>query len=151
MKNNLITLAAVAISAILGQSLLAQVPPDSLTNGLVAYYPLDGNANNASGHGINGLVYNVSPTTDRYGNSSGAMKFLGTNNSYIDFGAPAALQFTGDFTVTAWVNCSGGAVGNPRVFSYGADCGYELLTIESTSPRHFGINLSRSFQNRNFL
>ena len=141
MKTNLITLAAMVIATILGQSLSAQVPTDSLTNGLVAYYPLDGNANDASGHSINGVLHNVSPTSDRHGNSTGAVKFLGTNFSYIDFGAPAALQFRGDFTVTAWVNFSGGAAGNPRVLSYGADCGYELLTVESEFSRHFGVNL----------
>jgi|GEM_PF-2354978 len=141
MKANLITLAAAVISAILDQSSVAQVSPGSLTNGLVAYYPLDGNANDASGYGINGVAFNVFPTKDRFGNASGAVNFPGTKGSYIDFGAPAALQFTGDFTVTAWVNFSAGAEGNPRILSYGADCGYELLTGESTSPRHFGVNL----------
>ena len=68
------------------------------------------------------------------------MNFEPTKGSYVDFGSPASLQFTGDFTVTAWVNFSGGTL-NPRIFSYGADCGYELLTGETSSKRHFGLNL----------
>jgi hypothetical protein len=61
-------------------------PQGFITNGLVAYYPLDGNANDASGHGINGVLYNVSTTTNRLGQPSAAMSFQGTSGSYIDFG-----------------------------------------------------------------
>lgn len=112
-----------------------------LTNGLVAYYPLDGNVNDASGFGINGVMYNVSPTNNRFGQPSSAIMFQGTNGSYVDMGAPTSLQFTGDFTVTAWVVFSGGTL-NPRIVSYGADCGYELLTGEASSIRHWGVNLA---------
>ena len=108
---------------------------DNLTNGLVAYYPLNGNANDESGNGIDGVAYNVSPTTDRFGHPSAAMTFNGTN-SYVDFGAPASLQFTGDFTITAWVNFTGGSL-NPRVVSYGEAFGYELFTSDPSSTRRF--------------
>src|SRR6185295_19407876 len=74
---------ALAIAgALVGSIALAQGPPDNLTNGLVAYYPLDGNANDASGHGLNGVATNTSPTTDRFGTSSAAMSFQGNNQSY---------------------------------------------------------------------
>jgi hypothetical protein len=115
----------------------AQIPP---TNGLVAYYPLDGNVNDASGNGINGVAYNVSPTTDRLGQPSAAMLFRGTNGSYADLGAPLSLQFTGDFTVAAWVSFSGGTL-DPRIISYGADSGYELSTAGASSNRQFYVNL----------
>jgi hypothetical protein len=112
----------------------------NLTNGLVAYYPLDGNANDASGNGFNGVPYNVTPTTNRFGQASAAMSFDTNGGSYIDCGSPSLLQFTGDFSVTAWVNPSGGTL-NPRIVSYGADSGYELLTGQTTSNRNFGVNL----------
>ncbi len=39
-----------------------------LTNGLVAYYPFNGNANDESGNGNNGMVVgSVSPSSDRFG------------------------------------------------------------------------------------
>ena len=115
---------------------------DWITNGLVAYYPLDGNAYDASGHGINGVLHNVSPTTDRFGLPGAAMMFQGTNGSYVDMGAPASLQFTGDFTVTAWANFSEGTPAFPRIVSYGADCGYELLTGNTSPDRHWRANLA---------
>ncbi|MGA9778350.1 MAG: hypothetical protein ACLPRE_04365 [Limisphaerales bacterium] len=43
-----------------------------LTNGLLAYYPFNGNANDASGNGNNGVVYGATLTTDRFGMSNSA-------------------------------------------------------------------------------
>jgi len=55
----------------------AQVP---FTNNLVAYYPFNGNANDATGNGNNGIIIgDVVPATDRFGNASNAYHFDGTN------------------------------------------------------------------------
>ena len=43
-----------------------------LGDGLIAYYPFNGNANDESGNGNNGTVYGASLTTDRLGNPSSA-------------------------------------------------------------------------------
>ncbi len=51
---------------------------------LVAYYPLDGNAIDASGNGYDGILVNAVPDTDRFGNPTGCLYFDG--NSYIDLG-----------------------------------------------------------------
>ena len=53
--------------------LWAQIP----TNGLVAYYPFNGNANDASGNGNNGIVNGATLTTDRLGNMNSAYTFNG--------------------------------------------------------------------------
>jgi hypothetical protein len=42
-----------------------------LTNGLVAYYPFNGNANDASGNGYNGTAYNTTIVADYMGVSGG--------------------------------------------------------------------------------
>lgn len=47
----------------------------SLVNGLVAYYPFCGNANDQSGNGLNGVVNGATLTTDRFGNSNSAYMF----------------------------------------------------------------------------
>ena len=112
----------------------------SLTNGLVAYFPLDGDADDASGHGINGTLYNVAPATNRYGDPDRALAFFGTN-SYVDFGAPTSLQFIGNFTVSAWVKFNPDRL-DDRIWSYAGDGGYELLAGENSSTRHFGVNLA---------
>lgn len=74
----------------------------SLATGLILYYPLDGNANDASGNNLNGTVYGgVTAAADRFDNPTGAMKLNGTNG-YID--AADAIYFTGgDFTVSTWI------------------------------------------------
>src|SRR4051812_11874296 len=52
-----------------------------LTSGLVAYFPLNGNANDASGNGNSGTVIGLSTTADRFGNAGGA--FLFEKNGYL--------------------------------------------------------------------
>ena len=72
-----------------------------LTNGLVAYYPFNGNANDASGNGINGTVYGATLTTNRFGTPNAAYYFGGA--AYIT--APLNITvFGGDFTVSVWYN-----------------------------------------------
>jgi hypothetical protein len=72
-----------------------------LTNGLVAYYPFSGNANDATGNGHDGMVMGATLTTDRFGQSNSAYAFNGTN-SLIVVSNSAALQPTGDFTISVW-------------------------------------------------
>jgi hypothetical protein len=50
-----------------------------LTNGLVAYYPFDGNANDASGNGNNGTLFGSAALgADRFGNSNACLALPGT-------------------------------------------------------------------------
>jgi hypothetical protein len=55
-------------------------------SGLVASYPFNGNANDATGNGHNGLVNGAVLTSDRFGNPNSAYSLNGTN-SYIDLGS----------------------------------------------------------------
>ena len=48
-----------------------------LKDGLVAYYPFNGNANDESGNGNNGTVNGATLTTDRFGNTNKAYSFNG--------------------------------------------------------------------------
>ena len=48
-----------------------------LKDGLVAYYPLNGNANDESGNGNHVTVYGATLTTDRFGNTNKAYSFDG--------------------------------------------------------------------------
>jgi len=63
-----------------GAQLLPGSAPVSLSNGLVAYYPFNGNANDESGNGNHGTVNGATLTTDRFGNFSNAYSFNGTSN-----------------------------------------------------------------------
>jgi hypothetical protein len=77
-----------------------------LSDGLVAYYPFNGNANDASGNGNNGIVVGATLTADRFGNPNSAYSFNGTSD-YIRVPNSSSLQLTNDFTLTAWINCQG--------------------------------------------
>lgn len=109
--------------------------PFGVGQGLVAYYPFDGNVNDATGNGNNGTNYGAVLTNDRFGNANSAYQFDGAT-TYMDFGSPSDLAFTGDFTVAAWCNFSGGTE-NPRILSYGQPGGYELTTDGTGSTRSF--------------
>lgn len=81
--------------------------PDVPTDGLVAYYPFNGNADDASGHGNNGILsgQNVPvPTTDRKGCANSAYEFGGYyNRNWIRVPNSETLQFDKEFTVAFWI------------------------------------------------
>jgi hypothetical protein len=51
-----------------------------LTQGLVAYYPFNGNANDETGNSHNGTVNDATLTTDKNGNTNSAYSFDGVND-----------------------------------------------------------------------
>lgn len=63
--------------------LLNNFPLNTISNGLVAYYPFTGNANDSSGNGINGTIFGVTNTIDRFGNLNSAYNFNGINNNIL--------------------------------------------------------------------
>jgi hypothetical protein len=69
MKKMKKQLLLVVLSIVLMVNLYGQnVPSYMPTNGLVGYWPFNGNANDASGNGNHGIVYGASLATDRNGN-----------------------------------------------------------------------------------
>jgi len=73
-----------------------------LTNGLLAYYPFNGNANDASGNGNDGTVYGATLTTNRFGSSNAAYYFNGSS-AYITVPINSTV-FSNDFTASVWFN-----------------------------------------------
>jgi hypothetical protein len=71
------------------------------SNRLVAYYPFNGNADDASGNGNTGVVYGASLTGDRLGNPNKAYYFNGTD-AYIEVPYAAILDNPAAFTLAAW-------------------------------------------------
>ena len=73
-----------------------------LNTGLVAYYPFNGNANDASGNGNNGSpTPSVTYGVDRFGASSSAALFDGTTNTYVDLPTLTTFQYR-PATYSAW-------------------------------------------------
>lgn len=69
--------------------------------GLVAHYPMDGDADDVSGNENHGIPLGAELTHDRNGVPDSAYQFSG--DDYIDCGADATLNIIGDMTVAAWV------------------------------------------------
>jgi hypothetical protein len=81
---------------------IPDLPIDKLSNqGLIAYYPFNGNSNDESGSGYNGVVKGAELTTDRFGNPNKAFKFDG--KSYIEVPNMSSEVFGRDYTISAWV------------------------------------------------
>ena len=81
----------------------ARVEPLSLSENLVAHYVFDGDANDSSGNGNDGMLHDVAPTVDRYGNANGACHFNGTS-AYVEVPDSDSLREVGQvITLSAWV------------------------------------------------
>jgi hypothetical protein len=64
---------------LLATTTFAQVPNYVPTNGLVGWWPFNGNANDESGNGNNGTVNGATLTSDRNGDMNEAFEFSGNN------------------------------------------------------------------------
>ena len=81
----------------------AQIPSYVPTNGLVGYWPFNGNANDESGNGNNGVVNGATLTSDRFGNVGSSYSFNGLNN-HIEVPDANNLRLSNtDFTISIWV------------------------------------------------
>jgi hypothetical protein len=80
MKNNLLRLIAVMLLLLSQPTFSQSIPSYVPQNGLVGWWPFNGNANDESGNGNNGTVNGATLTTDRFGNASKAYSFDGVND-----------------------------------------------------------------------
>jgi hypothetical protein len=78
----------------------AQVPSYVPTNGLLGYWPFNGNVNDVSGNGYNGIPTNISYDTDRFGNLNSSANFPnGNTDSEIMIGNSINPSL---FTISVW-------------------------------------------------
>lgn len=116
--------------------LLAGTPVDAQVNlnaGLVMYLPFNGNAQDMSGHGHNGMISGATPTTDQTGNTNSAYYFNGAG-SYIKIPNDTALT-PRTFTICAKVNMQGFWTGwcyNNMILCKGTDRSYGSYSLRST-------------------
>jgi trimeric autotransporter adhesin len=99
MKKILIltTLSFGMLFPIIAQNIPSYVP----TNGLVGWWPFNGNANDESGNGNDGTVNGATLTNDRKGVSNNAYFFDGVND-YIEFKTPNLPYLNSDRTISIW-------------------------------------------------
>nr|WP_315252374.1 LamG-like jellyroll fold domain-containing protein [uncultured Flavobacterium sp.] len=84
-------------------------------DGLLAYYPFTGNANDTSGKGNNGIATDVTLTEDRFGISNSAYSFNGTSSNIESTIANYPLK-GGSRTITGWFKADVPTVSNESDF-----------------------------------
>ena len=75
-----------------------------LTNGLIAYYPFNGNVNDASGNGYSGYLNGPTYGTNRFGATNSALKFNGIKNTFVVTKLPLLNE---SFSYSAWIRIAG--------------------------------------------
>ena len=98
------------------------------TTGLVAYYPLDGNAGDATGNGHNGIAFNTQSTTNRFGFPASALAFNGIQSI-----AGSMIQVTNtvfnlgqsEYTINFWFMPNDLTVGQRTLFQ-GVNASYGI-------------------------
>lgn len=135
------------------------LPPNVPANGLVAWYPFTGNANDESGNGNNGTVNGATLIVDRLGSNNGAYSFDGVND-LINCGSSSTLSLTNSKTLafSFWiVNISnnryyiskyengqnsnyaiGGENGKLRVTGDGSNV-YDISSMGNSAWEHFVV------------
>ncbi|KIQ21280.1 chromosome condensation regulator RCC1 [Flavobacterium sp. MEB061] len=123
------------------------------TNGLVAYYPFNGNANDISGNGSNGTVTAAALTSDRFGNSNSAYSFDGVS-TYIDAVIPNIPKNNAARTISGWFKTND-TFSDPNkydvsIFDYGTLAKLQRLSLSIYSKGYLQMISGASFSNDDF-
>jgi len=118
-----------------------QLPPPS--DGLMAFYPFKGNANDFSGNGWDGTVNGATLTADRFGKADNAYHFTGTTNISTQFPGVAG---NGDRSISFWVKIPAGEAGGSCCF-YGSTSNGAFFNpgvFAQTSP-HVHLDIGNAY------
>ncbi len=123
----LITLATLGCTvATMAQNLPSYIP----ANGLVGWWPFNGNANDESGNGNNGTVNGAVLSQDRFGIANQSYNFNGPNNN-ITVPNSNSLNIVGNqITISFWVNyqnINDGQIKGISKGGYDIGSGYEVM------------------------
>jgi uncharacterized repeat protein (TIGR01451 family) len=99
MKKQILTFLLLVISS--SSVFWAQVPSYVPTNGLVGWWPFNGNANDESGNGNNGTVNGATYTNNRDGIANSAIQMTSASGGYVDINLGAILP--SEFTIFLWL------------------------------------------------
>lgn len=123
------------------QMIFSQVPSYVPSNGLVGYWPFNGNANDESGNGNNGTPNGTTLTTDRFGNANSAYNFDGFLNN-IEIPQNANLNLTQSMSISMWFKLE------PKIGISGA--GHHLIVKGSNFTNEYSIVVSNDELNIGF-
>ena len=139
-------------------SFAQNVPSYVPSNGLVGWWPFNGNANDESGNGNNGTVNGATLSSDRFGNAGKAYSFDGVND-FINCGNSSTLQLN-NFSISLWSNLDSSSNWSNGVngggFFIDKGCGNSVAPYNGWSYRiyyatPFGLTTDNYTTNRVFL
>jgi hypothetical protein len=117
-----------------------QVYINTVSDSLLAYYPFNGNLNDASGNNLNGTATSTSYISDRFGNASSALYFNGSSAFDIQVADNALLNsISNQISGSCWVSN-----GMNRVMGRqdNGSTGGWILQIDSTSHPEIWVDLT---------
>lgn len=126
---------ALPVMAVIALTAHSQV---FLTNGLISFYPLNGNANDVWGTN-NGTDYGATLSTNRFGIPNAAYYFNGST-AYVSCGNSPQFNFASnqDFSITVWMQSDGDQSGKYIVGKYDNRAGaYGVGTSGNTTSYAF--------------
>jgi len=126
----------------------------STESGLIGHWPLDGAGYNSTTNRVtdktpyenHGLNYGATLTTDRMGQSNGAMSFNGSD--YIDCGSNVLFNSSKPVTVSFWTKLTGYSVSYPVILRLKTDQSTGFILFYSAITSYTGINFG---SNTNFV
>ena len=137
----------------------AVFPPQ---DGLLAYYPCDGNLNDTSGNGNNGTINegmpgSVTTVSDRFANPSAALR-TSLNNDYLDLNTITGLNTSSTWSLSLWERLESN-ITSGRLYSFGtgsftltaffpgAATNFRSLSSTGLNVTHTGIGFINNWVN----
>ena len=153
MKNLKFSVLALCVGAFLGGKVVAQVPSYVPTNGLVGWWPFNGNANDESVNGNNGTNNGATLTTDRFGNTDKAYSF-DSDAQNINCGNSTTLGLTTNTNLTLsfwtvspnnrWPYISKYQNNVPSNCNYGVGNGNQNYVVTGNGQNNYSISISNT-------
>ena len=130
----------IAVLLLTASSVFAQVPSYVPTNGLVGWWPFNGNANDESGNGNNGMVNGATLTADRSGVVGKSFNLNGSSD-YISVPYTANLVNLPVLSLSVWVKLNS-ILGFQRILhQWGSQGVYTLRVDDYNGLNEMAINL----------
>jgi len=113
--------------------------PAFMKEGLVAYYPFNGNAKDESGNGNDGKMNNANPISDRFSADASAINFSTEKPANILLGSSSLFDPEEDFAVFSWIKRE--EDGHQSIFTkWGGDENNAFWFGTYDSELHFTVN-----------
>jgi hypothetical protein len=143
MEYKLLRIIAILYLAIHANLLHSQVPSYVPTNGLVGWWPFDGNANDLSVNGNNGIVNGAVLSPDRFNDPNKSYYFSSSGcNTRIDINNFNYSGSVSAFSISFWLKRVGNGCISPRLFEFGNGQGWGVNWVNGNSSMDWVSNLN---------